>query len=95
MQKKSLDKKSMAIVILSITALILMAANSITVRNAQAYSIKDRDYQLVTTRNTDGGDSLFVSDNRTGQVAVFNWDPSSKTIKLKDRKSLADMFVPR
>ena len=90
-----MDKRTFAIGVLSVTAVILIAANSITVRQAQAYSIKDRDYQLVTTRNTDGGDSLYVSDNRTGQIAVFNWDPTSKTIKLKDRKILADIFVPR
>jgi hypothetical protein len=89
-----MDKKTYAIGVLFVTAVILLVANSFTVRQAQAYSIKDRDYQLVTTAAVEGGDSLYVSDNRTGLVAIFGWDGSGRRIVLKDRKSLADMFQP-
>jgi hypothetical protein len=90
-----MDKKTFAIGVLFVTAVILLVANSFTVPTAQAYSIKDRDYQLVTTAAVEGGDSLYVSDTRTGLVAVFGWDGASHKIVLKDRKNLADMFVPR
>jgi hypothetical protein len=90
-----MDKKTYAIGILFVTALILLVANSITVRPAQAYSIKDRDYQLVTTTATEGGDSLYVTDSRTGNVAIFGWDPSARKIVLRDRKNIADMFQTR
>ncbi len=87
-----MDKKTYAIGILFVTAVILLIANSFTVRQAQAYSIKDRDYQLVTTAATEGGDSLYVTDNRTGMVAIFGWDPSARKIVLRDRKNIGDMF---
>jgi len=90
-----MDKKTYAIGILFVTAIILLVANSFTVPQAQAYSIKDRDYQLVTTAAVEGGDSLYVSDTRTGLVAIFGWDGSARKIILKDRKNLADMFESR
>jgi hypothetical protein len=89
-----MDKKTYAIGILFVTAVILLVANSFTVRRAEAYSIKDRDYQLVTTPDTVGGDSLYVSDTRSGLVAIFGWDGAARKIVLKDRKNLADMFGP-
>lgn len=90
-----MDKKTFAIGVLFVTAVILLVANTLTVRPAQAYSIKDRDYQLVTTAAVAGGDSLYVSDTRTGLVAIFDWDGSAHKIVLKDRKNLADMFQSR
>jgi hypothetical protein len=87
-----MDKKTYAIGILFVTAVILLVANSFTVPPAQAYSIKDRDYQLVTTAAVQGGDSLYVTDGRTGNVAIFDWDPSAHKIILRDRKNIADMF---
>jgi hypothetical protein len=90
-----MDKKTFAIGVLFVTAVILLVANSFTVPQAQAYSIKDRDYQLATTAATEGGDSLYITDNRTGLVAIFGWDPGARKIVLRDRKSLADMFQAR
>jgi hypothetical protein len=92
---KPMDKKTYAIGVLFVTAVILLVANSFTVPTARAYSIKDRDYQLVTTAATEGGDSLFVTDNRTGMIAIFGWDPTARKIVLRDRKFLADLFGPR
>jgi hypothetical protein len=90
-----MDKKTYAIGILFLTAVILLVANSFTVRQAQAYSIKDRDYQLVTTPATEGGDSLYVTDNRSGMIAIFGWDSAARKIVLRDRKNVADMFQSR
>jgi hypothetical protein len=90
-----MDKKTYAIGILFVTAILLLVGNTCTVRQAQAYSIKDRDYQLVTTAATEGGEALYVTDNRTGLIAIFGWDPTSRKIVLRDRKSLADLFGSR
>jgi hypothetical protein len=87
-----MDKKTFAIGVLFVTAVILLVANSFTVPKAQAYSIKDRDYQLVTAAAVQGGDSLYVTDNRSGIIAIFDWDPAARKLTLKDRKSLGDMF---
>ncbi len=72
-----MDKKTYTIGILSVVAALLLVANlmptSEPAANA-AFSIKDRNYQLVTTRATKGGELLYVVDNVTGQVAVFIWE---------------------
>lgn len=72
-----MDKKTYTIGILAVVAALLLVANLIPksepAANA-AFSIKDRNYQLVTTRATKGGELLYVVDNLSGQVAVFVWE---------------------
>ena len=70
-----MDRKTFAIGILTLTAVILFIAQFLPVRPAMANdSIGDRDYQLVTVRTQQGGDALYVFQRRSGMVAVFNWD---------------------
>lgn len=65
-----MDKKTYTVGVLSIIAAVLLAANLISVPQVQATTaIKDRDYTLATTRGQRGGESLYVIDNRTGQIA--------------------------
>ena len=65
-----MDKKTYAVGVLSIIATILIVANLMPVPVAQGqFSIKDRDYTLATTRGQKGGQTLYVIDNRTGQIA--------------------------
>ncbi|MGC4033014.1 MAG: hypothetical protein QM754_15015 [Tepidisphaeraceae bacterium] len=65
-----MDKKTFTVGVLSIIAAVLLAANLISVPQVQAATaIKDRDYTLATTRGQRGGESLYVIDNRTGQIA--------------------------
>ena len=88
-----MDKKTYSIGILTITAVILFVANLIpTPQPAQAEAIKERDFTVVTTRATQGGDALYIADNRTGMIAVFTWDPSARGIKLRDLKPVMDAF---
>lgn len=72
-----MDKKTYTIGILAVVAGLLLIANLMPkaepAANA-AFSIKDRNYQLVTTRATKGGELLYVVDNLSGQVAVFVWE---------------------
>jgi len=81
----NIDKKTFAIGVLCITAAILFAANILnTARPAVAAdSIKDRDYQAVTARMVQGGEGLYLVDNRTGQMAVFTYDVAAKTVQPK------------
>jgi hypothetical protein len=76
-----MEKKNFAISLLCLSAVILMLANYFAPQPAQALmTIKDRDYSLVTARTQNGGDSLYVLDNRSGRVAVFSYDPARRTL---------------
>jgi len=70
-----MDKKTFGIGVLSITALLLTIACMLPSRQAQgAFAVKDRDYQLITAPNQQGGDTLYVVDNRTGLMAIFMYN---------------------
>lgn len=76
-----MDKKTFTIGILSLSAVVLTAANLIQPKFAEAAFVqKDNDYTVVTARIADGGDALYVLDNRTGQVAALRYDPARRTV---------------
>jgi hypothetical protein len=76
-----LDKKTFAIGMLALSAVALLVANLIHVPPAKAaMAIKDRDYQAVTARINKGGEALYLTDNRTGLMAVFFYDPSKRAV---------------
>jgi hypothetical protein len=76
-----MKKKNFAISLLSLSAVVLMLANYFAPQQAQALmSIKDRDFSLVTARTQNGGDTLYVLDNRSGRCAIFSYDPARRTI---------------
>ncbi|HEY7089371.1 MAG TPA: hypothetical protein VH518_14840 [Tepidisphaeraceae bacterium] len=89
-----MNSKSLSIAVLSITAVILFVAQFIPVQPAAAsqFSIKDRGYAMVTSISQKGGDIIFVSDNRTGQIAVFAWDPSRRALVVRAVGALSDAF---
>lgn len=81
------------IVVLTITAVLLLAFNfSLQQPTQAANTIKERDYQLVTARQQDGGEALFVTDSRTGVCAVFSFDPASGSVVLRDAKPVMAAF---
>lgn len=57
-----------------------------------ASSIKDRDYQLVTSKMKHGGEALIVVDNRSGRIAVFTYDFASRTLVSRTTGSMVDVF---
>lgn len=78
-------------------ALILIIANCLpqTQSTARADSaVKDTlsQYQMVTAKNVDGGESLFVI-NRDGQMAIFQYDPNARALKLIATRSIAEMLA--
>jgi hypothetical protein len=86
-----MDRKLFGIGILTITAAILFVAQFVPLRTAQARdAIKDRDYTLVTSPLTQGGEGLYIVENRTGMMAVFTWDPASRNVKLRGVRPIAD-----
>ena len=92
-----MNRKNFGIGFLSLTALLLIAAHWFVPAPAGAQvAIKERDYQVVTARITTGGDGLYILDNRTGLVAVFTYDLSSRTVRARTVKAVSDAFaVPR
>jgi len=90
-----MDSKSYAIGILFLTALVLLVAQFLPVQPAvAAEAIRERDYSVVTTRSTAGGDSLYVADNRTGVIAVFTWDAGRRGVQIRDARLIGDAFNP-
>ena len=92
-----MDKKTFGIGILSLSAMVLLAANFVIRQQpAEAVAvIKDRDYQAATVKGPTGGDSLYIADNRTGVIAVFSYDPTSRGLKLRASRLVADAFVQK
>ncbi len=92
----SADRKTFAIGILTLTAVILFIGQFLPVRTAIANdSIGDRDYQLVTVRTQQGGDALYVFQRRSGIVAVFQL--GIRTIagsKLRGVRSVQETILP-
>lgn len=89
-----MDRKSFLIGVLSIAALILTVANLMPV-SQPAYAtevVKDRDYQVVTARVQTGGDGLYIMDNKTGQVAVFTWDPGARQVRVRAVRNITEAF---
>ena len=75
-----MDRKTLSIGVLFITAVALFLA-CIADKPAKAdFAVKDRDYQLVTMRSQGGDDSLYVVDNRSGKMVVFayGYNPAVK-----------------
>ncbi len=91
-----MDRKTLSIVTLSITAVVLVLANVISPTPAPAAAVvSGRDYQAVTTSMQTGGDALYVLDNKTGQLAVFAYDAKDKTVRVRDVRYVRDAFAGR
>lgn len=88
-----MQSKHLTIGVLSITALILFIAHLMPIQPVMAgESVKDRSYQLITARSNQGGETVFVIDSPTGQIAVFTWDAGRRALVLKGVDSLANAF---
>jgi hypothetical protein len=94
MDKKVTDQKSMWIGVLAITAAVLVAANY-AFRPPPASALvtfKDRDFQMVTARTQEQGDTLYVMDNRTGKIAVYSYDPATRDVRPRVFGDIATLF---
>jgi len=89
-----MQKTTLGIAGLTLTAAVLAIAN-FAIRTTPAMAsvaVTGRDYQCVTTRAQAGGDSLYILDNKTGQIAVFAYDTRSRDVRLRAVRFVADAF---
>jgi hypothetical protein len=92
----NIDKKSFALGALSLSAVMLLAAHLMMPEPANAtVAVKERDYTAVTGRTTKGGEALYLTDNRTGLMGVFVYDPGKRAITPLAVKPVSDAFVGR
>jgi hypothetical protein len=90
-----MDKKTFGIGILGLMAVILIVANYLPLPQPSAsagVSVKDTlsEYQMVTAHNVEGGDSLYII-NRDGKMAVFQYDPTARALKLVATRAVEDL----
>ena len=88
-----MKQQNIAIAVLSFTAMLLGAAHLIVQPVGAQTVIKERDYQVVTAKIQTGGDGLYIADNRTGQIAVFTYDPASRGVRARTVRNVADAFA--
>jgi hypothetical protein len=86
-----MDRKLLAICILTISAVALMIANFVTPTAADT-AVNSHDYQMVTAHLQGGGDALYMVDNRTGLLAIFTYDPGSRSIQPRTLRPVSDIF---
>jgi hypothetical protein len=87
-----MDRKLAMICILTVTAIGLMIANFVTPTQAQGVAVNSRDYQAVTSRIEGGGEGLYILDNRTGLMAVFTYDPNTRSMLPRAVRPVTDAF---
>jgi hypothetical protein len=86
-----MDRKTLGIVILSMSAAFLLAISFLSQPTAQAVTVSSgRDYQAATARALQGGDSLYVLDNKTGRMAILVYDTRDRQLKVRHVRSLSD-----
>jgi hypothetical protein len=87
-----MDKKTYAIGILTITAVVLLVGNLLPQQTVSGgFAVAGDDYQMIVARGPTGSDTLYVV-NRDGKMALFTWDANGKTLKLQAWRLVADMF---
>lgn len=89
-----LDKKTFAIGILSLSAVILLVANILAPRTARATyeTIENQDFAMVTATALGGGDAIYVTEKRSGLLAVFVFDPNRKSLDVMDVEPVQAAF---
>lgn len=88
-----MDKKTFTVGILSLTAVVLFAANLVVTPRASAnFVVKDRDYQMVTANVAANDEGLYVLDNRSGMMALFSYNATAKSLQARDKRPIMAAF---
>lgn len=92
-----MDKKSLAVIVLSLSAATLFLGNLLMpARSADAQVVvKDRDYQVMTAYWQANDQALIVVDNRSGQMAAFVYDQGARGVVLRAVRPVMDAFAGR
>jgi hypothetical protein len=88
-----INKQIVSIVTLCVSAGLLLAYVASPPARGGDLVIKDRDYQIVTGHAINGGDDLYILDNRTGLMAVFVFDPNRHGVFPRAFTSVVDLFA--
>jgi hypothetical protein len=87
-----MDKKLIAICVLTVSAVALMICNFVTPPvNAEAV-VNTRDYQAATAEIAGGGEGLYIVDNRTGLMAIMTYDVNSRQVVARAARPVTDAF---
>lgn len=89
-----MDKKLFIIGVLSLSAVVLFAANLLQPQPAHAgLVVKDNDFTAVTARTARGDEALYLLDNRTGMMVVMSYEPSRRAVlPLTPPRPVTDAF---
>jgi hypothetical protein len=85
-----MDKKLIAICVLTVSAMALMICNFVTPPAHAEAVANTRDYQAVTAQIQGGGEGLYIVDNRTGLLAIFTYDPNSRSVVARAARPMID-----
>jgi hypothetical protein len=86
-----MDRKLIAICVLTLSAIGLLIANfAMPARGATA--VISRDYQIATALMQSGQEGLYVLDNRTGLIAIFVYDNNTRTLRPRAVRAVSDAF---
>jgi len=90
-----LDKKTFAIGVLSLSAIVLIVANILAPRTASATyeTTHDNDYSICTSTAPGGGDAIWITEKRSGGIAVFVYNPAQKTLQPMDSQLIQTVFA--
>jgi hypothetical protein len=87
-----MDRKLIAICVLTVSAVVLMIANFLTPPAKADVAVNSHDYQAATARCSTGGDALYIVDNRTALIAVLTYDPNTRTVVPRAARPVTDAF---
>lgn len=91
-----MDKKTYAIGILTLTAVVLFVAQFLpitpTVIASEAVRDPATEIQMVTARNAQGGESLYLI-SRDGVMVILQYDPTMKGLRVQASRSLPEIFT--
>lgn len=84
-----LDRKTLGIVLLSVTGTLLAVANLQLNSVAKAdVAVWDNDYEIVTGLTQRSDDGLYILDRRRNLIAYFTWDSNKRGIMPREVQSL-------
>ena len=92
-----MDRKTFAIGILSVTALVLFLCTMIPVSHAAdgGFAVKDlQGWQMMTASSQQGGDVLYVIDP-DGKIVVLAYNPVQKVMQPVGSGDLASVLVSK
>ena len=91
-----LDKKTFTIGVLILSAVILAVANILAPSRATASynSVRDdRNFEMQTATAVGGGDAIYITETRSGMMAVVTFDAASKRLVLQDAQPVQNAFA--